>query len=166
MCCFSLSVEVRGQLGGARSLLPCESLGSNSGHQCWWQSPFSLEAPHQPSTIFLYFGWLGVLGFLSLPDLPIIASQRPVNIAKITRSGSVVDSISAGYKDYSPSKPRMTPWQQKGPLLRLRGSEEAAQGQLGAICQEEGSRNYRLTWSCGKDPWIPVTCPGWSGKGS
>lgn len=56
-------------------------------------------------------------------------------------------------KTLSPSKPQMTPWQQKSPLHRLGGSEEAGLGHLGAICQEEGNRNYRLTWGWGKDAW-------------
>lgn len=145
VCGFIMSVEVKGQLGRVGSLHHVGPWDRTQVIKVDGKTP-PLGVPHQPS---IFFWTLDGLGF-----------------AKIMRSGSVVDSISVGHKHYSSSKPSMTPWQQRGPLLTLRGSEEAGQGQLGAICHEEGSRNYRLTWGWGKGPWIPVTCPGWSGKGS
>lgn len=46
----SVSAEVRGQLVGTGSLLPCGFLGLDSGSQIWQEVPLLPEPSHGPVT--------------------------------------------------------------------------------------------------------------------
>lgn len=54
--CHDTHLKVRGHLSRVGSLLPCGSLGSNSGHLSWWQGSSLTEPSCEHPTPIFFFG--------------------------------------------------------------------------------------------------------------